>query len=469
MVAKANRSVASGSSAHYYRGNRRVSRTDGSAAAVVTRCIVVSLDLGGMATTPDMPVHLLRRLSEPGWDGLGQGSGDDRPGRWPSAHSVEIASKCSLRRYPPVEGRCRHRRRYFGPLLRRWSSLKAGRLTGAAFNGFTRVHHPFESLLDDISKLSVKGGPVKIRPRYIYLKLFDDCNARCNMCDCWTVKSPRRDVAHYQAVLDRLLTSEVSDVRFTGGEPLLYRALPALIRQVTDAGSRASVITNGWLLPTRIRELVDAGTREVVVSVDGGRAVHDGVRGTAGLFDRCVRAMSLVRGADLSLGVNTVLQAVNIDHLHALAHQLLSADLRPSWWHLIPVRDNPALCPSDSQIATFRGGLPGLRAKTAAVGIQLVADATMFDPFGSAPCSVPQKISYIDGESGAMYGCNMLAYVEKPTGNIIETSPTDIYDGELARELVDRCAQGENGGCARCDASSRSMNHLFMERAISSS
>lgn len=307
------------------------------------------------------------------------------------------------------------------------------------------------------------------RPRYIYLKLFDDCNARCKMCDCWKVKSPRRDITHYQVLLERLLAPGVSDVRFTGGEPLLYRGLPSLIRQVTEAGSWASVITNSWLLPTRIRELVDSGTREVVISIDSVGTVHDEIRGTAGLFDRCIRGMSLVRNAGLSLGVNTVLQAANIDYLHELADQLLDVDRRPFWWHLIPVRDDQALRPSDAQIAGFRDVLPELWAMTAAVGTRLLADAAMFGPPGSAPCSVPKDVAYIDGESGAVFGCNMLTYVEEPIGNVLQTSLIDIYDGAPARDLVDRCANALNAGCARCDASSRSMNYLFIERTRSSS
>src|SRR5438270_12525867 len=92
-------------------------------------------------------------------------------------------------------------------------------------------------------------------PSYIYFKLFDDCNARCNMCACWQHKSPRRDPEHYCLALQNIVGSGVRNVRFTGGEPLLYRHLPSLIEQVSSAGVRASVITNGWLLPTRVRDL----------------------------------------------------------------------------------------------------------------------------------------------------------------------------------------------------------------------
>ena len=62
-----------------------------------------------------------------------------------------------------------------------------------------------------------------------YFKLFDNCNARCNMCDCWLRPRSSRDLAHYLDVLERVLAARPRSIRFTGGEPLLLRGLPALV------------------------------------------------------------------------------------------------------------------------------------------------------------------------------------------------------------------------------------------------
>src|SRR5436305_12157079 len=106
-------------------------------------------------------------------------------------------------------------------------------------------------------------------PSYVYFKLVDNCNARCNMCQCWHVKYPLMPPEHYLRVLDGLVGSGVREVRFTGGEPLLYRHLPSLLEHAARLGAHASVITNGWLLPARVDDLAAAGCSEVVVIVDG--------------------------------------------------------------------------------------------------------------------------------------------------------------------------------------------------------
>jgi organic radical activating enzyme len=79
----------------------------------------------------------------------------------------------------------------------------------------------------------------------VYFKLFDNCNAKCNMCDCWERPRSRKNIGHYEAVLASVLAAGPRSIRFTGGEPLLFRELPRLVRLAAEAGVRVSVISNG--------------------------------------------------------------------------------------------------------------------------------------------------------------------------------------------------------------------------------
>src|SRR4051812_24903245 len=85
------------------------------------------------------------------------------------------------------------------------------------------------------------------RLQLAYLNLFDDCNVRCNMCDCWQLPRPRRSGADYLEALELVLGQRPAAIRFTGGEPLLLRTLPDLVRRAAVSGARVSVITNGRL------------------------------------------------------------------------------------------------------------------------------------------------------------------------------------------------------------------------------
>ena len=66
----------------------------------------------------------------------------------------------------------------------------------------------------------------------------------------------------------------VDKVRITGGEPLLRKDLPTLIRllrqnnRITDV----ALTTNGVLLPDQAQALFDAGLHRITVSLDTMRA-----------------------------------------------------------------------------------------------------------------------------------------------------------------------------------------------------
>ena len=90
------------------------------------------------------------------------------------------------------------------------------------------------------------------------------CNARCVFCDFWQRADYKRtpdarfeDVAANLKVLRKI---GVIFVDFTGGEPLLNRALPAMLAEAKRLGFITSVTTNTLLYPQRaeeIRGLVD--------------------------------------------------------------------------------------------------------------------------------------------------------------------------------------------------------------------
>ena len=62
----------------------------------------------------------------------------------------------------------------------------------------------------------------------------------------------------------------LTDIRLTGGEPLLRRSLPDLIARlsVLDGVRDLALTTNGVLLPKMARQLYDAGLRRLNVHID---------------------------------------------------------------------------------------------------------------------------------------------------------------------------------------------------------
>jgi cyclic pyranopterin phosphate synthase len=88
---------------------------------------------------------------------------------------------------------------------------------------------------------------------------------------------PREDMLHFEeisALVDVFVANGVDKVRLTGGEPLLRRDLPTLVRLL--AAKRdirdLALTTNGILLADHAQALKDSGLHRVTVSLDTLRA-----------------------------------------------------------------------------------------------------------------------------------------------------------------------------------------------------
>jgi cyclic pyranopterin phosphate synthase len=111
--------------------------------------------------------------------------------------------------------------------------------------------------------------------RSLRLSVTDRCNLRCKYCmpEEDYVWLPREDVLTHEemATLTGYFTDlGVDRVRLTGGEPLLRRDLPRLIRLLVQNRRVMDIAltTNGILLADQAEALFDAGLHRVTVSLD---------------------------------------------------------------------------------------------------------------------------------------------------------------------------------------------------------
>jgi len=121
------------------------------------------------------------------------------------------------------------------------------------------------------SVADVFGRPL----RSLRLSVTDRCNLRCKYCmpEQDYVWLPREDVLTYEemATLTGYFTDlGVDRVRLTGGEPLLRRDLPRLIRLLLQNRlvTEIALTTNGILLAEQAEALYEAGLHRVTISLD---------------------------------------------------------------------------------------------------------------------------------------------------------------------------------------------------------
>ncbi len=111
--------------------------------------------------------------------------------------------------------------------------------------------------------------------RNLRISVTDRCNLRCQYCmpEEEYVWLPRQEILHFEEIsrlVDVFIGLGVDKVRLTGGEPLLRRNLPELIRLLAaKPGLRdLAITTNGVLLAEQAPALRAAGLHRVTVSLD---------------------------------------------------------------------------------------------------------------------------------------------------------------------------------------------------------
>ena len=111
--------------------------------------------------------------------------------------------------------------------------------------------------------------------RNLRLSVTDRCNLRCAYCmpEKDYVWLPREDVLRFEeisALVDVFIGLGVNKLRLTGGEPLLRRDLPELVRMLgaKPGLTDLALTTNGVLLAEQAADLKAAGLGRVTVSLD---------------------------------------------------------------------------------------------------------------------------------------------------------------------------------------------------------
>ena len=106
------------------------------------------------------------------------------------------------------------------------------------------------------------------------VSLTDRCNLRCQYCmpadglDWMPSDQVLTDDEVIRLIEVAVTRLGVTSVRFTGGEPLLRKGLPAIVAAAHQVGAQTALTTNGLGLQHMARALKDAGLDRVNVSLD---------------------------------------------------------------------------------------------------------------------------------------------------------------------------------------------------------
>ncbi len=324
-------------------------------------------------------------------------------------------------------------------------------------------------------------------PAHLYVTVTEACNLRCAHCITRAPLRTRDGTARWIApwVLEALAQPFAAAEYFGfahGGEslvsPMFFPTLEAIRGARRGRKTDVHLLTNGMKLdePT-VARLIDHGVTSLAVSIDGATAAtNDAIRLGGRLETICANvrgAVDLRRrlGADLRIGVSTVIGRFNVGELAQLGELVVS--LGVDWLKIEEL--HPVNLLSAEQLIrgrepAIRAGVPPLASYLEKHGVVLVdhLDAPAGCPCEAAraphiarfraaddfanrarffPCRMPWEQACVDPD-GTVHAVD---FFSAPLGNLAERSFLDLWNGAEAqgqrRAALERVSRVQRERC----------------------
>lgn len=178
-------------------------------------------------------------------------------------------------------------------------------------------------------EFKIKFTPLKNKVNYFsfadisYVEVTRACNLRCLHClnNSGTKLENQLSYEELKNLILKYSENGIQEIRFTGGEPLVYKNIYDLIKLATDNGIYTSIGTNGTLITKDIaNKLKKAGLKYAIVSIDGTIEKHDEIRGK-GNYEKSINGIENLEEVGIKTRVNSVIMKTNMEDIIKLAKQ----------------------------------------------------------------------------------------------------------------------------------------------------
>ncbi len=192
------------------------------------------------------------------------------------------------------------------------------------------------------------------------VSITDRCNYKCVYCRTGQVGAQYAELstANYLRIIRNFVALGIDKVRLTGGEPLLRRDLPEMIRELADwrtpSGNKLdiAVTTNGHLLEELAEPLKAAGLSRITVSMDAagpdGQATFERITRVPGSYHAVVRGIRAAQQAGFQrVKVNCVLlRGFNDDQVENFARFAREQDVIVRFIEFMPLEEDRLWSPA---------------------------------------------------------------------------------------------------------------------------
>ena len=295
--------------------------------------------------------------------------------------------------------------------------------------------------------------PEWIKPTSIHLSITWRCNLNCMQCDIPVTGDRSRPELTTEQICDYILQLKkwLGPYQFNiaGGEPFIRKDLMDIIEFSTRNGVSVNVTTNGMLITEEIAtRLEKSGINSLNISLDGFKEeTHDRTRNSPGAYRKVMQVIErLNKPRDFCLVISSILMGPNLDEvvdlvdwveanmLNGIIFQPLFSTFGrpydPDWW-----KDNP-LFPQDLEKvdAVIDELILGRKQGSAVVNSIRQLEGMRYHFHNPATNALPRCRVDTKNFSINEYGDALLCFWLKPVGNILTTSPKEVWYSMLAHQ-----------------------------------
>src|SRR6266481_8897146 len=211
------------------------------------------------------------------------------------------------------------------------------------------------------------------RPYALLAEISYRCPLHCPYCSnpAQTRNDGELTTDEWTRVIREASALGVLQIGFSGGEPLVRRDLPELVRAAREANLYSNLITSGiGLDDDRVRALRDAGLDSIQLSFQSDESsVADEIAG-ARAHERKLDVAAKIRAAGIPLSLNFVIHRRNIDRLPQIidltealgAERVELANVQFYGWAFL---NRAALLPTQEQVTRAREIATAAKARLA--------------------------------------------------------------------------------------------------------
>ena len=342
-----------------------------------------------------------------------------------------------------------------------------------------------DGAVDLVKQTTVSKFPDLARPdpRRIYVTLTALCNLRCKGC-LYGVNEfmPGQQLPWplVRDLLDDARTLGIRNVRLYGGEPLLYKDLPRVVRYATELGLHTWMTTNGVLLREKFDALFDAGLRHFEFGFYGTGSDYNKYVRRVERFRRVEDGISYVRhryGKDVTITMGWLLMrpTCSLDALRetwAFANRYQTPIYVNLFHYSLPYftegednelqfgpDDRPIIEQVVAELLRLQQDSPHM-FRNSRIGLKSIPDWLMRGAQMRVPCTERELIWV--GADGTVQMC----YVTFKLGNLHDKRLTDLlFTPEHSRAARD-CVALNCPNC-HCSYDRRTTTHLSTRRLYS--